>query len=32
MRIKVAPVFCFIGFVSMIYAIVHKTKDNKEQA
>lgn len=32
MRIKVAPVVCFIGFVSMIYAIVHKTKDNKEQA
>lgn len=28
MRIKVAPVVCFIGFVSMIYAIVHKTKDN----
>ena len=27
-RIKVAPVVCFIGFVSMIYAIVHKTKDN----
>lgn len=32
MRIKVAPVVCFIGFVSMIYAIVHKTKDNKELA
>lgn len=32
MRIKVAPVVCFIGFVSMIYAIVHKTKDNKEKA
>lgn len=31
MRIKVAPVVCFIGFVSMIYAIVHKTKDNKEE-
>ncbi len=28
MRIKVAPVVCFIGFISMIYAIVHKTKDN----
>lgn len=27
MRIKVAPVVCFIGFVSMIYAIVHKPKD-----
>lgn len=22
-RIKVAPVVCFIGFVSMIYAVVH---------
>lgn len=31
MRITVAPVVCFIGFVSMIYAIVHKTKDNKEE-
>jgi len=26
-RIKVAPVVCFIGFVSMIYAVVHKPKD-----
>lgn len=31
MRIKVAPVVCFVGFISMIYAIVHKTKDNKEE-
>ena len=22
-RIKVAPVVCFLGFVSMIYAVVH---------
>ena len=22
-RIKVAPVVCFIGFISMIYAVVH---------
>lgn len=29
-RIKVAPVVCFVGFVSMIYAIVHKPKDDKE--
>lgn len=29
-RIKVAPVVCFVGFVSMIYAIVHKPKDEKE--
>lgn len=28
MRIKVAPVVCFVGFVSMIYAIVRKPKDN----
>ena len=27
-RIKVAPVVCFIGFISMIYAIIHKPKDN----
>ena len=26
-RIKVAPVVCLIGFVSMIYAVVHKSKD-----
>lgn len=29
-RIKVAPVVCFVGFVSMIYAIVHKPKDGGE--
>lgn len=28
MRIKVAPVICFLGFVSIIYAIVRKPKDN----
>ena len=26
-RIKVAPVVCFVGFISMIYAIIHKPKD-----
>ena len=26
-RIKVAPVICLLGFVSMIYAVVHKSKD-----
>ena len=31
-RIKVAPVVCFVGFVSMIYAVVHKPKDGKELA
>ena len=25
-RIKVAPLVCLIGFVSMIYAVVHKSK------
>ena len=27
MRIKVAPVVCFFGFVSIIYAIIRKPKD-----
>ena len=26
-RIKVAPIICLLGFVSMIYAVVHKPKD-----
>lgn len=26
-RIKVAPVVCFLGFVSMIYAVMRKPKD-----
>lgn len=26
-RIKVAPVVCFVGFVSMIYAIIRKPKN-----
>jgi hypothetical protein len=25
-RIKVAPVVCFIGFISMIYAVIRKPK------
>lgn len=29
MRIKVAPVVCFVGFVSMVYAIIRKPKDNE---
>lgn len=29
MRIKVAPVVCFLGFVSIIYAVVRKPKDNE---
>ena len=28
MRIKVAPVVCFVGFVSIIYAIIRNPKDN----
>ena len=28
MRIKVAPVVCFVCFVSIIYAIIRKPKDN----
>ncbi|MGI6243664.1 MAG: DUF3098 domain-containing protein [Prevotella sp.] len=31
-RIKVAPVVCFIGFVSMIYAVIHKPKDMGQDA
>ena len=31
-RIKVAPVVCLIGFVSMIYAVVHRPGDHKPQA
>lgn len=30
MRIKVAPVVCFVGFVSMIYAIMRKPKDGQD--
>jgi hypothetical protein len=26
-RIKVAPIICLLGFVSMIYAVVYKSKD-----
>ncbi len=28
LRIKVAPAVCFIGFVSIVYAIIRKPKDN----
>ena len=27
MRIKVAPVICFIGFISIIFAILYKSKE-----
>ena len=26
-RIKVAPIVCLVGFVSMIYAVIRKPKD-----
>ena len=29
MRIRVAPVVCFIGFVSIIFAIIRKPKDKE---
>ena len=29
-RIKVAPVVCFVGFISIIYAIIRKPKDKAE--
>lgn len=28
-RIKIAPVFCLIGYLSIVYAILRKPKDNK---
>lgn len=30
LRIKVAPAVCFVGFVSIIFAIIHKPKDIDE--
>ena len=27
-RVKVAPAVCFVGFASMVYAIIRKPKDN----
>ena len=26
-RTKVAPIVCLVGFVAMIYAVIHKPKD-----
>ena len=26
-RVKVAPVLCLVGFLTMIYGVVHKSKD-----
>ena len=30
-RIKVAPVVCLLGFVSMIYAVVHRSKGDAQE-
>ncbi|WP_294536149.1 DUF3098 domain-containing protein [uncultured Bacteroides sp.] len=30
-RIKVAPVVCLVGFLSMIYAVLRKPKDNEAE-
>ncbi len=32
LRIKVAPVVCFVGFVFIMYAIMHTPKNRKEEA
>ena len=31
-RIKVAPIVCLIGFVSMIYAVVYRPKGSAQQS
>ena len=31
LRIKVAPVVCFLGFISIIYAIMHKPKAKQDK-
>ena len=30
-RIKVAPAVCFIGFISIIYAVIRKPKEPQEK-
>lgn len=30
-RIKVAPIVCFVGFVFMIFAIMYRPKQKKEE-
>ena len=30
MRVKVAPIVCFVGFVSIIYAVIRKPKDDDD--
>ena len=31
LRIKVAPVVCFVGSISIIYAIMHKPKTKQDE-
>ncbi len=31
MRVKVAPVVCFVGFISMVYGVLYRTKDDGRQ-
>ena len=31
LRIKVAPVVCFVGFISIIYAIMYKPKTKQDE-
>ena len=31
-RIKVAPIVCLLGFVSMIYAVAHRPKSDAEES
>ena len=30
-RVKIAPVMCFIGFISMIAAVMYKPKDDEDK-
>ncbi|MBQ6162748.1 MAG: DUF3098 domain-containing protein [Prevotella sp.] len=30
-RVKIAPVMCFIGFISMIVAVMYKPKDDEDK-
>ena len=30
-RVKIAPVVCFIGFISMIVAVMYKPKDDEDK-
>lgn len=30
-RVKIAPVMCFLGFISMIVAVMYKPKDDEDK-